>query len=136
MNKRILILLPAFMAFFVFSCNKESVYQIQLHNISEGPIRVEVSLDPAFAAPGQVLQKLDKTVLQGQIVEVYYNKGLGIDLPMKDDTTLRYVIRVSNADTIYTTRNLRNINNYSKIGNEQKKLFIYESKITPLDFPE
>ncbi len=136
MNKRVFILLPVFIAFFVFSCNRESVYQVQLHNISEGPVRVQVSLDPAFAAPGQVLQKLDKTVLQGQIVEVYYNKGLGIDLPMKDDTTLRYIIRVSNADSIYSARNFRNINNYSMIGNTKKKQFIYESKITVLDFPE
>lgn len=136
MKRRVSVLLLLFITFFVFSCNRESVYQIQLHNVSEGPVRVEVSLDPAFAAPGQSLQKLDKNVLQGEVVEVYYNKGLGIALPMKDDTTLRYIIRVSNADGIYSNRNFRNINNYSKIGNEKKKLFIYEAKVATSDFPE
>jgi len=134
MNKRAIFILPLLLAFFAISCNKESSYSIQLHNISEGPVRVKVTLDPQFLAPGQNPLKLDKSILQGQKVEVYYNKGVGISLPTKDDTTLKYIIQVYNADTVPINRNLRSLNNYSQTGNEKKRNYIYEAKIIPSDF--
>lgn len=137
MNKRILfLLLPAFALFLLFSCNRESTYTIQLHNISNSNVRVQVKLDPMFAAPGQNLNIMDKEMFQGQYLEIYYNKGVGISLPTKDDSLLRYIVLVSNEDSIFTTKNFRRLSIYSQVGNEKKRNFIYEAKIFSEDFPE
>jgi hypothetical protein len=137
MNRRILfILLPAFTLFLLFSCNRESTYTVRLHNISDGTVRVQVKLDPMFAAPGQNLNIMDKEMFQGQYLEIYYNRGVGISLPTKDDSLLRFIVLVSNEDSVYTTKNFRRLSIYSQVGNEKKRNFIYEAKIFPEDFPE
>jgi|GEM_PF-1665750 len=137
MNKRIFLLLPLFLAFTMMGCNKETTYTIKLKNVTAQNVRVRVDFDPTLAAPGQNTLKFDKTVYAGQYVEVYYNKGLGIELPLmkENDTLLQYVVRVWDEDSVPSSRNFRSLNNYVQKGaGEKKKEFIYEGQIFDLDF--
>jgi hypothetical protein len=136
MNKRLFIILPLLLAVVVMGCNKESSYTLKLKNVTAQNVRVRVDYDPTLAAPGQNTLKFDKIVYAGQYVEIYYNKGLGIDLPlMKDnDTLLQYVVKVWDEDSVPSSRNFRSLNNYVQKGNEKKKEFIYEGQIFDLDF--
>lgn len=138
MNKRILIFLPLLLALTILSCNKEKTFTVRLHNISSGPVRVKVNFDQSLAAPGQNTLKLDQIIQSGQKVDIYYNKGVGIDLPtMKDnDTLLQYVVRVMNADSVESTVNFRSLNQYSEISTESKHVKTYEGKIIDQVFPE
>lgn len=134
MMKRLFFILPLLLVLFA-ACNKEASYSVKLKNLSAGPVRITVRLDQAFAAPGQNTLKLDKTVLQGQSVEIYYNKGVGISLPTVNDSLLKYTVQVLNQDSVPSNRNFRNLNNYSTNGsNTKKKIYIYEGPIVVGDF--
>ena len=136
MNKRVLLILPLLLSLLMIACNKENSYTIRLQNLSAGPIRVTVRLEQAYAAPGQNTLKLDKTLLQGQFLEIYHNEGVGISMPFRDDSDslLKYSVKVIDADSVPCSRNLSNINYYSQVGNEKKKTYVYEAKIVISDF--
>lgn len=129
MNKRILTFCALILALTIISCNKEKSFTVKLHNISSGSIRVKVNYDQSLAAPGQNTLKIDKQVLQGQYVEIYYNKGVGIDLPTmpNNDTLLQYDVKVLNADSILTTVNFRSLRTYTVTGGKHDK--VYEGKV-------
>lgn len=137
MNKRGFLLLPLLLSLLlIFACNKPSSYTIRLQNVSSGPVRVKVELVQAYAAPGQNLVQMDKTVLQGQYLEVYHNEGVGISLPLRDnsDSLLKYLVKVTNADTIPIKRNMGNINNYILTTNKKAKSYLYQTQIFISDF--
>lgn len=137
MNKRVFILIPLLLAFFTFSCNKETSYSVKLQNMASGPVRVVVKYDQSLAAPGQNTLKMNQLVYAGQTVEIYYNKGLGIKLPtMKNnDTLLQYTVDVYNSDSVPSSRNFRSLNNYLLTsGNKKNKAYVYQCKIFDLDF--
>jgi len=97
---------------------------------------VRVAYDQAFAAPGQTLLQFDKNLLQNQEVEVYYNEGIGITLPMKDDTTLKYTVDVWNADSVPCLKNFRVLKYYFKTADKKEFNTYYEGRVTIEDFPE
>jgi|APEBP8051073178_1049388.scaffolds.fasta_scaffold30948_2 uncharacterized lipoprotein NlpE involved in copper resistance len=136
MKRYMFLVLPLLVLIVAASCNKPKSYTIKLKNLSAGPIRVRVAYDQAFAAPGQTLLQFDKNLLQNQEVEVYYNEGIGITLPMKDDTTLKYTVDVWNADSVPCLKNFRVLKYYFKTADKKEFNTYYEGRVTIEDFPE
>lgn len=136
MKTRTFLILPLLLSLLAFGCNKPTTYTIKLQNVSAGPIKVLVKLQMAYAAPGQNPLKLEKTLLQGQFAEIYYNEGIGISLPLRDDSDslLKYDVIVLNEDSVPINRNMSNINNYIPTINKKAKSNLYQSQITIGDF--
>lgn len=137
MKTRSLLILPLLLSLLAFGCNKPSSYTIRLQNLSATPLRVRVELLPAYAAPGQNPLKLDKALLQGQYLEIYHNEGVGISLPLRDDsdTLLKYkVIVVTSPDSIPCERNMSSINNYKLTANKKAKSNQYDAVLLIDDF--
>lgn len=136
MKTRAFLILPLLLSLLAFGCNKPSSYTIRIQNVSAETIRVRVELLQAYAAPGQNPLKLDKTVLQGQYLEIYHNEGVGISLPLRDDSDslLKYAVIILNEDSVPINRNMSNINNYIPTINKKAKSNLYQAQIVIGDF--
>lgn len=136
MKTRAFLILPLLLSLLAFGCNKPSSYTIRIQNVSAETIRVRVELLQAYAAPGQNPLKLDKAVLQGQYLEVYHNEGVGISLPLRDDSDslLKYAVIILNEDSVPINRNMSNINNYIPTLNKKAKSNLYQAQIVIGDF--
>lgn len=138
MKTRLLVFAAALLSMAIVSCNKRKSYLLEVQNISSKPIYVKVNYDSVLAAPGQNTLTYSDSVYQGQTVKIYFNEGLGIDLPtMKDkDSLLQYVVRVWDENGAPSLRNFRSIRNYSLIsGSEKKPTYHYRAQILDIDFP-
>lgn len=136
MKTRAFLILPLLLSLLAFGCNKPSSYTIRIQNVSAETIRVRVELLQAYAAPGQNPLKLDKAVLQGQYLEIYHNEGVGISLPLRDDSDslLKYAVIILNEDSVPINRNMSNINNYIPTINKKAKSNLYQAQIVIGDF--
>lgn len=137
MNKRLIVSFSLLLAILVVSCNKESTYTVRLQNTTTAPIRVKVNYDQSLAAPGQNTLKLDETMQPAQVLEIYYNKGLGITLPLMpdNDSLLQYEVEVLKDDTVPCLINCRSIHRYYPNLNEKSKTYDYLLYIRDTDFP-
>ena len=137
MKTRAFLILPLLLSLLAFGCNKPSSYTIRIQNVSAEAIRVRVELLQAYAAPGQNPLKLDKVILQGQYQEIYHNEGVGISLPLRDDSDslLKYAVSVfTEDDSTPIHLNMSNINTYYPTINKKAKSNLYEYKVKPEDF--